>query len=183
MSSKNVYENILLNIDNADKSKNLPQNSHSSEIEDDLRTCLRCGLNKEESKKRLWIRRDQRMGWYHSTCVKLKKNWSKSLNVWVGPCCILKIINDTQLSNLPFSFLSVGTVLKRVPKASRIPAGNFLTSILNKIVAENSLTDWKNLFSYSRKCFLGPNRSGKKSKSLVTIINRQISDFSENSFP
>ena len=80
VSSKNVYETIL-NIDNADKSKNLPQNSHSSEIKDDLRTFLRCGLNKKESNKRLWIRCDQCMRWYHSTCVKLTKNWPKPLNV------------------------------------------------------------------------------------------------------
>ena len=70
-----------------------------------------------------------------------------------------KIINDTQPSNILFSFMRVGTVLKRKPEASRIPAANLLTSILNKIVAENSLTDLKNLFSYSRKCFLNPNRS------------------------
>ena len=177
VSSKNVYKNILLNIDNAHKSKNLQQNSHSSEIDDDLRTCLRCGLNKNESKKRLWIRRDQCMGWHHSTCVKLTKNRSKSLNFWVGPCCTPKIINDTQPFNFLFSFLRVGAVLKQVPKASRIPKGNLPTSILNKIVAENSLTAWKNLFSYSSKCLLDPNRSGKKSESLEKIINRQISDF------
>ena len=91
--------------------------------------------------------------------------------------------SDTQLSNISFSFLRVGTLLKQMLKVSRFVADNLFTSILNKTVAENSLTDWKNLFCYSRKCFLNPNRSEKKSKSLATIINRHINAFSEKPFP
>ena len=79
-----------------------------------------------------------------------------------------------------FSFSREGSILKRVLKASRLHAAKALTKILNRIVTENSVPAWPLHFDLACKCFLKPRRGGKKAKSLASVVNCQIEDFTEN---
>ena len=99
---------------------------------------------------------------------------------WFGPCCSSSSAAANQQEPESFSFNREGAVIKRVPKASRIQAAKLLTEILQKVVMENSLAAWQQLFNFARSCFMKPKRAGKKSKSLASVINRQIKDFTDN---
>ena len=81
-----------------------------------------------------------------------------------------------------FSFNRNGSILKRVPKASRIQAAKVLTEVLERVALDNSLVTWKSLFDFARGCLLKPKRGGKKSKSLAAVVNRQITDFVDNQY-
>ena len=67
--------------------------------------------------------------------------------------------------------------------ASRIQAAKLLTEILQKVVMENSLAAWQRLFNFARGCFMKPKRAGEKSKSLASVVERQIKDFAKNDVP
>ena len=96
---------------------------------------------------------------------------------WIGACCSAVPSTD---SPGKVTINRNGLVLKRVPKASRIQAAKALTEALEQVEIKNSLTAWQCLFDFARQCLSKPSRGGKKSKSLATVVNKQIKDFAEH---
>ena len=71
-------------------------------------------------------------------------------------------------------------VLKRVPKASRIPAAEKLSETLRKVVVNpESVSSWSDLMSFTFACFGVPgHRGGKRHlSSLVSKVNQAIASF------
>ena len=71
-------------------------------------------------------------------------------------------------------FQRQGSVIKQIPKASRIQAGKSFAEILRKVILNNDLESWGQLFRFARDYFGKPNRGGKKQKSLATLINERL---------
>ena len=71
-------------------------------------------------------------------------------------------------------FQRQGSVIKQIPKASRIQAGKSFAEILRKVILNNDLESWGQLFRFARDYFGTPNRGGKKRKSLATLINERL---------
>jgi hypothetical protein len=71
-------------------------------------------------------------------------------------------------------FQRQGSVIKQIPKASRIQAGKSFAEILRKVILNNDLESWGQLFRFARDYFGKPNRGGKKRKSLATLINERL---------
>ena len=71
-------------------------------------------------------------------------------------------------------FQRQGSVIKQIPKASRIQAGKSFAEILRKVIQNNDLESWGQLFRFARDYFGKPNRGGKKQKSLATLINERL---------
>ena len=63
-------------------------------------------------------------------------------------------------------------VVKRIPKGSREIVCQKLTAILNCVVATNTISSWKTLFSFAPVCLGLPSRGGQR-RSLVSHINKQ----------
>ena len=99
---------------------------------------------------------------------------------WSDPCCSTSSAAANRQEPKSFSFSREGAILKRVPRASRIKAAKLLTENLQKVVMENSLAAWQQLFNFARSCFMKPKRASKKSKSLALVLTRQIKEFAEN---
>ena len=71
-------------------------------------------------------------------------------------------------------------VLRRIPKASRIPAANKLADILSSISREpDNIDNWLHLLLFSYTCLGVPGqRGGRRHKSsLATRVNKAVSDF------
>jgi hypothetical protein len=58
-------------------------------------------------------------------------------------------------------FQRQGSVIKQIPKASRIQAGKSFAEILRKVILSNDLESWGQLFRFARDYFGKPNRGGK----------------------
>ena len=58
-------------------------------------------------------------------------------------------------------FQRQGSVIKQIPKASRIQAGKSFAEILRKVIINNDLESWGQLFRFARDYFGKPNRGGK----------------------
>ena len=58
-------------------------------------------------------------------------------------------------------FQRQGSVIKQIPKASRIQAGKSFAEILRKVILNNDLESWGQLFRFARDYFGKPNRGGK----------------------
>ena len=77
-------------------------------------------------------------------------------------------------------------VLKRVPKASRIPAAEKLSETLRKVISNpDSVTSWSELMSFTFACFGVPgHRGGKRHlSSLASKVNQAIASFPTMSAP
>ena len=65
-------------------------------------------------------------------------------------------------------------ILKRIPRGSRAPCAQKLSSILDKIVQDNSRESaWDRLFRFARRCLAQPKRGGHR-RSLATSVNQAI---------
>ncbi len=82
-----------------------------------------------------------------------------------------EIRNETM--NL-LDFQKQGSVIKQIPKASRIQAGKSFAEVLRRVILFNDLESWGNLFRFARDFFGKPNRGGAKRKSLSTLINERL---------
>ena len=69
-------------------------------------------------------------------------------------------------------------IIRRIPKASRAPAGRKLINILETIVNTNAPAAWDRLLHLGTRCFRAPPRGGQR-WSLATSINRQLSEESD----
>ena len=80
----------------------------------------------------------------------------------------------TQATSLAV-FLSRPTtkILRRTPKASRLPVGRKLANIFKSVVSRNEYTSWERLFHFSSRCLRLPQR-GVQGGSLASLVNRQI---------
>ena len=65
-------------------------------------------------------------------------------------------------------------ILKWIPKASRLRAGQKLSNILEDIVEKNDHASWTPLFCFGRRCLRAPWRGGEKRFSLATLVNKQL---------
>ena len=63
-------------------------------------------------------------------------------------------------------------ILRRILRASRLPAGKKLATILESVVTRND-HPWECLFYFSSRCLRLPQR-GAQGGSLATLVNRQI---------
>ena len=143
--------------------------------------CPICDVDDSSTRSRQWIECESCTIWFHGRCVKLTKRQIEAMHEpWFGLCCSTSSGAANQQEPESFSFNREGAVIKRVPKASRIHVAKLLTEILQKVVMENSLAAWQRLFNFARSCFIKPKRASKKSKSLASVVNRQIKDFVEN---
>ena len=68
------------------------------------------------------------------------------------------------------------SIVRRLPKGSRRLASEKLCSLLEDVVATNSLASWEKLLSFAPSCLYSPRRGSKVSKrwSLASQINRQL---------
>ena len=80
---------------------------------------------------------------------------------------------ENETANL-LDFQRQGSVIKQIPKASRIQAGKSFAEILRRVILKNDLESWGELFRFARDFFGTPNRGGKKRKSLATLINERL---------
>jgi hypothetical protein len=72
-------------------------------------------------------------------------------------------------------------VLKRVPKASRIPVAEMLTGTLQQILADpDCVSNWTELLLFTFSCFGVPGQRGGKRhlSSLASKVNQAIASFS-----
>ena len=77
-------------------------------------------------------------------------------------------------------------VLKRVPKASRIPAADKLAETLRQVTAEpDSVDKWVDLFAFTFTCFGVPGQRGgqRHLKSLASKVNAAVTCFPASSAP
>ena len=80
------------------------------------------------------------------------------------------VIHHTVPQQLPST-----KVLKRVPRASRLPAATKLASILDGIVKGNDDGSWDRLFRFCSRCLRVPKRGGHR-RSLAEEVNQLISE-------
>ena len=65
-------------------------------------------------------------------------------------------------------FSKATSVIKRIPKGSRIQVCKLLTKILEDILSKNDSESWEKLLSFPNICLSTTNRGGKNKKSLRT---------------
>ena len=83
---------------------------------------------------------------------------------------------------LDFDFSRKGAILKRIPQASRVQVCILLTTVISNLVANvNDIEVWKIFFSFAKDILGNPNRGGKKSKSLASIIKKRVAHFGNGS--
>ncbi|KAG1702407.1 Retrotransposable element SLACS protein [Nymphon striatum] len=153
--------------------------------DENLIPCWKCNVGDSNSRRRQWIACSVCKAWFHITCVKVTKRLIEAIGNWTGPCCAApsqtpRPTNFQTPENCEpdiLNFSRKGSVLKRVPKASRIQAAKLLTDLINKVLVDNSTNAWENVFRFARGCFSNPNRGGRNSKSLATVVNHQIRNF------
>ena len=66
-------------------------------------------------------------------------------------------------------------IIKRIPRASREPAGVKLATILEAVSRDNDHAAWDRLLRFCSRCFRAPPRGGHR-RSLAMVINRQLSE-------
>ena len=71
-----------------------------------------------------------------------------------------------------------GSIIKRIPKASRNRCGKKLAAILGAIVADNSYGAWYRLLRFGDRCLRKPRRGGKRWQ-LASVVNQQIDSESD----
>ena len=81
------------------------------------------------------------------------------------------------------NYSTVGPVIKRIPKASRIQACKIFTEILTDVTNKNDKKSWERCLQYPRYCLRGTLRGGKKKKSQATVINNSIDFFIKETLP
>ena len=77
--------------------------------------------------------------------------------------------------------IQYGPVVKRIPKASRIPAGKGFTEVLKSVTTENNKDAWEKFVRFPRSCFQKPKRAGTKKLNLPSNINKRLESFKNNS--
>ena len=77
--------------------------------------------------------------------------------------------------------IQYGLVVKRIPKASRIPAGKGFTEVLKSVTTENNKDAWEKFVRFPRSCFQKPKRAGTKKLNLPSNINKRLESFKNNS--
>ena len=70
---------------------------------------------------------------------------------------------ENETANL-LDFQRQGSVIKQIPKASRIQAGKSFAEILRRVILKNDLESWGELFRFARDFFGTPNRGGQKTE-------------------
>ena len=81
-----------------------------------------------------------------------------------------------------FDFSRKGAILKRIPQASRVQVCILLTTVISNLVANVNDTEvWKVFFAFAKEILGNPNRGGKKSKSLASIIKKRVAHFGAGS--
>ena len=77
-------------------------------------------------------------------------------------------------------------VLKRIPKASQIPAADKLAETLRQVITDPGCIDkWVDLMTFAYSCFAIPGQRGgqRHLSSLASKVNRAIASFPASSTP
>lgn len=70
-----------------------------------------------------------------------------------------------------------GSVIYRVPKASRIQAATALQCLIAEVCNSNSQESWKKLFSFPSQCLFKPKVKKRHQQNLSSIINKRIAAY------
>ena len=66
-------------------------------------------------------------------------------------------------------------ILRRIPRASRDLCARKLSTILDDVVASNSVSAWSRLMFFPRRCLRAPERGGCH-RNLTHLVNKQITE-------
>ena len=73
-----------------------------------------------------------------------------------------------------FQHFQRGTVIYRIPKASRIQTAKALQTLITDVCETNTVDLWIKLLCFPSRCLFKPKTSKRRSQSLSSIINKQI---------
>lgn len=85
--------------------------------------------------------------------------------------------NFSTLLASDFDHFRKGSVLYRIPKASRIQVCSALNSLIVEVCVSNSIEAWRNLLRFPSQCLFKPDSRAQPRTSLSSTINRRIAAY------